>query len=103
MKRLLALLLAVLVLLSMPVTLVRADGEEPPATETPAPDPTEPPAPDPTEPPAPDPTERPRLIPRQRPHPLPRRRRRRRPRSPTTSPSGPNPWNAGSGSARTSP
>ena len=34
MKRLLALLLAVLVLLSMPVTLVRADGEEPPATET---------------------------------------------------------------------
>ena len=32
MKRLLALLLAVLVLLSMPVTLVRADGEEPPAT-----------------------------------------------------------------------
>ena len=59
MKRLLALLLAVLVLLSMPVTLVRADGEEPPATETPAPDPTEPPAPDPTEPPAPDPTEPP--------------------------------------------
>lgn len=59
MKRLLALLLAVLVLLSMPVTLVRADGEESPATETPAPDPTEPPAPDPTEPPAPDPTEPP--------------------------------------------
>ena len=71
MKRLLALLLAVLVLLSMPVTLVRADGEEPPATETPAPDPTEPPAPDPTEPPAPDPTEPPAPDPTEPPAPDP--------------------------------
>ena len=59
MKRLLALLMAALVLLSLPVASARADGDdpaaEPPAAQSAAPETT----PDPTEVPAPEPTESP--------------------------------------------
>ena len=79
MKRLLALLMAALVLLSLPVASARADGDdpaaEPPAAQSAAPettpDPTEVPAPEPTESPAPAPEETPVPEPTEAPAPAP--------------------------------